>query len=109
MSKLLNMGPIEFNKRRIFVLVGAIFAFYILFHGLSYTGNDVKDVESHIPIPNHPTSEVKTPPTSSDQDRPDETSVYPEPTPLPTEIVDDSPPTLQRFDDHPITRLMQEA
>lgn len=110
------MGPIEFNKRRIFLLFAAIVSFYIVFHGFSLSARDIRDASAHIPIPGslNPT-EHKRPPAQD----PDEIwDLDPDPLPTPeseaatdeTKPQPSSPPhPIEHFDLHPITRLMQEA
>ncbi|OAP62592.1 hypothetical protein AYL99_01819 [Fonsecaea erecta] len=122
------MGPIELNKRRIILLIASIIAFYIVFHGLSPSGDDLQDVASHIPIPGHldPT-EHKLPPSAPDPDTiwdlgPDPApTLEPEPQPEPKpeseheHEIDTEKPTppstqpVEHFDLHPIAQLMQEA
>jgi len=125
------MGPIEFNKRRIFFLLGGIIAFYIVFHGLTFGGDSLKDVASHIPIPGHLTPTEHKPPIGQNEDDiwdlgPDPVSVVP-PQSHPSSTPDADPakaaesgsavPHIQptppaattHFDLHPIAQLMEEA
>ncbi|KAK5443330.1 hypothetical protein LTS15_010865 [Exophiala xenobiotica] len=107
------MGPIEFNKRRIFILFAAVIAFYIVFHGITFSGDSLRDATSHIPLPHSlRPSEHKQPPATD----PDEIwDLDPLPSPSPDPPVD-SPPTeatapspVEHVDMHPIARLMEEA
>lgn len=125
------MGPIEFNKRRIFFLLGGIISFYIVFHGLVFGGDSLKDVAAHIPIPGHLTPTEHKPALDQDSDDiwdlgPDPSSIAPpkpnsNPTPTPSADADkaassgaSTPPTqppapVTHFDVHPIAQLMEEA
>lgn len=104
------MGPIEFNKRRIFILIAALVAFFVVFHGLT-PGEDVGSKLSSVPIPGY--SKPQHEPEFKDDDS---SWDYPEP-PKPTEPVEhkeedheeqiEAAPTT--VDLHPITRLMEEA
>jgi Glycosyl transferase family 90 len=109
------MGPIEFNKRRIFILVGALIAFFVVFHGLG-PGDDGNSRLSNLPIPGRP-KPVPHEPEFKDEDSSwdyPKHPLSPPPTPpRPSEHVEDpaQPPvqTVERFDAHPITQLMEEA
>ena len=111
------MGPIEFNKKRIFLLIAGALAFYLVFHGLSYSRSDYDNVAAHLPIPEalRPT-EHKLPPSAPD---PDEIwDLGPDPSPIPEPESPSEPdhavspapsePT-QHLDLHPIAQLMQDA
>ncbi|EHY53266.1 hypothetical protein ABEF92_000859 [Exophiala dermatitidis] len=100
------MGPIEINKRRTFLLLAAVLAFVILYHGLTlFDGNSLKDAASHISLPKPSRPTAHKPPTE------------PEPEPEPDESLDHeaesspspSPKPAQQGPLHPIERLMQEA
>ncbi|RMZ92485.1 hypothetical protein DV736_g301, partial [Chaetothyriales sp. CBS 134916] len=54
------MGPIELNKRRIFILVAAIVAFFILFRGLGSSAIHYPDILPHVPIIDHPSYPKET-------------------------------------------------
>ena len=112
------MGPIELNKKRIFILLGAIVAFFVVFHGLG-TSEDGSSRLSNIPIPGRP----KPPPPEPEFKDPDSSWDYPEhpppPPPKPTQPAEQpNPPdgpvepvqgTPARADLHPIAQLMEEA
>jgi hypothetical protein len=108
------MGPIEFNKKRIFILLAAIVAFFVVFHGFGGT----EEVASRIPdlqIPgvSHPGThepEFKDDPKSWDYPE------YPPPAPpqKPQEHTEQDgggspPPPSEPADLHPIAHLMEEA
>ncbi|KPI38062.1 Beta-1,2-xylosyltransferase 1 [Cyphellophora attinorum] len=122
------MGPIELNKRRIFLLAAAIFTFTILFTGLPPSNTVRQGVDS---IPGIPHS----PPSYSGID-PDEAWDYPDPEPKPVKPPANpyKPPKRPEYhdepeyytkttssksapvptetlleDEHPITKLMQQA
>src|ERR1700760_1562496 len=63
------MGRIEFNKKRILFLVGAVLALYILIHGLPISADDYDDVVAQLPVPESllPTKH-KPPPSAPDPD-----------------------------------------
>lgn len=125
------MGPIEFNKRRIFFLLGGIISFYIVFHGLVFGGDSLKDVAAHIPIPGHLTPTEHKPSLDQDPDDiwdlgPDPSSIAPpkpnsNPTPTPSADGDKAassgastppaqpPAPATHFDLHPIAQLMEKA
>jgi hypothetical protein len=108
------MGPIEFNKKRIILLVAGVVAFYIVFHGLSSSSTYFGDVASQLPIPNHLTpTEHKLPPSAPDPDEIWDLTPEPSPTPAPEHAVEPhapgSAPPVQHFDLHPIAQLMQDA
>ncbi|OCT45408.1 putative capsular associated protein [Cladophialophora carrionii] len=108
------MGPIEFNKKRILLLLAGVLAFYIVFHGLSFSSTDFSDVASKLPIPNHLTpTEHKLPPSAPDPDEIWDLTPKPSPAPALEDAVEsDAPlsaPPVQRFDLHPIAQLMQQA
>lgn len=111
------MGPIEFNKRRIFVLLAAVLAFYIVFHGITFSGEALKDVGAQIPLPGHlnPTEHKLPPVQDPDEiwDLDPEPSSAPEPEPEhATHPTNPTPPQshpVQHFDLHPIGQLMREA
>ena len=107
------MGPVEFNKRRILVLIAGIVAFVIVFAG--FGSEEVKDKISNIPVPGRPSKpqyepEFKDPDSSWDFPDP------PKPSPSAAQPKQPSqheqPPqetALAISDLHPITRLMEEA
>jgi hypothetical protein len=108
------MGPIEFNKKRIILLIAGVLAFYIVFHGLSSSSTYLGDVASQLPIPNHLTpTEHKLPPSAPDPDEIWDLTPEPSPTPAPEHAAEaDAPgsaPPVQHFDLHPIAQLMQDA
>ncbi|KAK5206423.1 hypothetical protein LTR47_006080 [Exophiala xenobiotica] len=107
------MGPIEFNKRRIFILFAAVIAFYIVLHGITISGDSLRDATAHIPLPDSlRPSEHKQPPATD----PDEIwDLDPLPSPAPDPQVDSpsteatAPGPVEHVDMHPIARLMEEA
>ncbi|KAK4944586.1 hypothetical protein LTR10_016020 [Elasticomyces elasticus] len=108
------MGPIEFNKRRIFILVAGVIAFYIVFHGLTLSGDSIRDVSARLPLPDSLRPSKPEQPLVADPD-----DIWdldpPPPAPAPDSPTDpsESPPSesqnVAHFDLHPINRLMQEA
>ena len=114
------MGPIEFNKKRIIFLLAGVLAFYIVYHGVTFSGSDLRDVASQIPIPGHlsPT-EHKLPPSAPDPDaiwdlapKPSPSSALepePEHASSPEEPATSPIQPIEHFDLHPIAQLMQDA
>ena len=118
------MGPVEFNKKRITLLIAGALAFYIVFHGLTFSGVDYKDVAPDLPIPGHVNPTDKLPPSAPDPDKmwdpQPETSPSPEPGDAtkpeetdhalgPEEPSSTPAQSTEHFDLHPITQLMQDA
>ncbi|KAJ9604215.1 hypothetical protein H2200_011049 [Cladophialophora chaetospira] len=112
------MGPIEFNKKRIILLIAGVLAFYILYHGLSIPGAGIDDADSQLPIPEHLTpTEHKLPPSAPDPDKIWDMPPEPSPTLEPEHAVvpsETAPPPApaqpaEHFDLHPIAKLMQDA
>ncbi|KIW21576.1 hypothetical protein PV08_02156 [Exophiala spinifera] len=107
------MGPIELNKRRIFILFAAIIAFYIVFHGISLSGDSLRDVSAYIPLPGNLQPTEPKQPTTTDPDEiwdldPPPPAASKPPTEPSAPAVPSSAP-VQHFDLHPIAQLMQKA
>lgn len=107
------MGPIEFNKRRILFLFAAILSFYIVFHGLTFSGHDLKDVAAHIPLPGNLKPAGHKEPAIYDSDETWDLDPRPSTTPSPPNASIPDPPhkthPVEHVDSHPIARLMEEA
>jgi hypothetical protein len=118
------MGPIEFNKRRIFILVGSLVAFFIVYQGLTFYPDEVRDVTEHVSIPGWNSNDHKVPLAPSNED--DIWDYAPEPPPSSTSSVPDTGPTdqpwgptgapahtptpaVEHYDLHPINQLMKDA
>ena len=109
------MGPIELNKKRIFILLAAVFAFFVVFHGLG-TSEDGSSRLSNIPIPGIPKPPQHEPEFKDDDSSWDYPVYGPPPNPSPPaehhDSVEHADPVEQaptRADLHPIAKLMEEA
>lgn len=112
------MGPIELNRKRIFILFGALVAFSIVFHGLG-TGEDGSSRFSNIPIPGRPKPPQHEPEFKDDDSswdypalpspRPPLPAAQPEQPVEPVQPVKPVVDTPARVDPHPIAHLMEEA
>ena len=108
------MGPIEFNKRRITLLLAGCLAFYIVYHGLSFARDDLKDAAAQLPIPGHlnPIEHTLTP---SAPDLDEIWDLGPDPSPALDDVSDTESSTLppvqlvEHLDLHPIAQLMKDA
>lgn len=107
------MGPIELNKKRITLLIAGVFAFYLLFHGLSFSRGLLDG--SQIPVPHLNPSEHTLPPSAPDPEEIWDLSPEPSPTPdpehaaAPEDATAPSTQPIEHFDLHPIAKLMQDA
>ena len=109
------MGPIELNKRRIFILVGSVIAFLIVFHGFGNAG-EYRDRLANFPVPGGRPTYPKQPEFKDEDvswDYPKyEPSVPTRPTnnPAAGSMIPPPPaPAPERIDDHPIRQLMEDA
>lgn len=108
------MGPIEFNKRRIFILLAAIIAFFVVFHGFGGT-DQVASRLPNFPSPGHSTPNTHEPEFKDDPSSWDYPEYLP---PTPPEQSQEqtqhneegaAPSPLAPVDLHPIAHLMEEA
>lgn len=110
------MGPVELNKRRIFILIAAVFSLTILYTGLP-SRETVSDGFHSIPIPGIPHQPHLAPGQDPDEAWDPDTIQRPPPRPyvIPESSHDTATPPPKEepasttVDLHPIRRLMEEA